>query len=647
MRNIENKLVASMQGVALDSINKAGQGHIGMAIGAAPITYTVWGKHLNIQANDPKWINRDRFVLSAGHGSMSIYSIMHFLGLLSKEDMQEHKHIHSKTPSHPEIDTNDYVDATTGPLGQGVAMGIGMAISQQYLKERYNKEGYNVFDHDVFVLHGDGCIQEGVALEAIQLAGTLNLNRLIMIHDYNNVQIDSYSDEVNGVKLKEYFKSQNFDVFEADTRDLESIDKAIKAAKASDKPSYIQVKSIIAENTPNANKSAGHNGILKQDATLEFKQKIGLSNEVPFEYDQDVYEYAQSLWDSKNENYEAWLAMYAKYRKAYPELAQEIETISSGEQKFDLSGVEFTETNVATRNYIATIMQYIDKHYKGIVGGSADLYSATKVGFAKQFKSESGQNIKYGIREFAMAAINNGINLDMKLRTVDSTFLAFADYMKAGIRLGALMELPAIHVFTHDSYQVGGDGPTHQPFDQIPMLRAMANVEVIRPADESEMLGAFQLALDSKKEQVAIIGCRQPLKSLNLLPKGKMPAAYIVKNEINYDVSLLATGSEVQLAISTAAALEAKGIKAQVLSVPSLQRLLKDENLIKSLGLHLKPIYAIEATSDSMWYRLSKYNKTDAFLANGYGWSEDGQKVYELKGFTPENISEKVEEFLK
>ncbi|MEE3928507.1 transketolase [Mycoplasmopsis ciconiae] len=648
MNKLEKKLVSSMQAIALDSINKAGQGHIGMAIGAAPITCTLFTKFLTINAQDPKWINRDRFVLSAGHGSMSIYSIMHFMGLLSKEDMQEHKHLHSKTPSHPEIDANDYIDATTGPLGQGIAMAVGMALSQKYLQSQYNKENYKVFDHDIYALHGDGCIQEGVALEAIQLAGTLKLDRLILIHDYNNVQIDSTSDEVNGIDLLKYFEAQNFSVFTADVNDYESIEKAIELAKKSNLPSYIQVKSIIAANTPVANQPKGHNGTLKPEATIEFKQKIGLQNTVAFEYDQDVYDYAQESWGPKQQKYDEWMQMYAKYKKQYPNEAATLEKITSNQQTFDLSKVEFTETNVATRNYIGTIMQYIDAHYPGVVGGSADLYGATKVGFAKQISKNEGANIRYGIREFAMAAINNGINLDSHLKTIDSTFLAFSDYMKAGIRLGALMEIPAIHVFTHDSYQVGGDGPTHQPFDQIPMLRAMANVEVIRPCDESEMLGAFQRALDSKTKQMAIIGCRQNLKSLNLLPKAQLPAAYVVKNQINYDLSILASGSEVQLAIETAKILEEKySIKAQVISVPVLQELVVNDKLAQSLGLHLKPIYAIEATSDSMWFRLAKFNKFDAFLAQGYGWSEDGQKVYELKGFEPNKLSEKISEFLK
>ncbi|EFF41525.1 transketolase-like TK C-terminal-containing protein [Mycoplasmopsis alligatoris] len=649
MKNkIEKKFIASMQSIALDSINKAGQGHIGMALGAAPITFELIAKNMKFSATDPKWIDRDRFVLSAGHGSMSMYSVMHFLGLLSKEDMKNHKKIHSKTPSHPEIENTDFVDASTGPLGQGVAMGVGMALSQKYLQANFNKKDYEIVNHDVYVLHGDGCVQEGVALEAIQLAGTLNLNKLVLIHDYNDIQIDSRSNEVNGINLLEYFKAQHFNVFVADVNDHASIVKALLDAKNSDKPSYVQIKTIIAPHTHVADKSSGHNGILNVENTIKFKEEVGLKNTVPFDYDSDVYDYGQELLAKKEEVYEKWMNLYAAYKNAYPSEAKLFEQITSQDFKYDLTGVEFKETNVATRNYIGTIMQYIDANYPNIVGGSADLYAATKVGFSKQLVAQGGKNIKYGIREFAMSAINNGIYLDSNLRTIDSTFLAFSDYMKPAMRLGALMNIPGIHVFTHDSYQVGGDGPTHQPFDQIPMLRAMSNMEVIRPCDESEMLAAFQYALDNRKNQIAIIGCRQPLKSFNLLPtKAKLLNAYVVKNEIKYDLSILASGSEVELALKVAKELESLKIKAQVISVPHLQNLINDENLALSLGLDKKPIFAIEATSDSMWFRLSKYNKFDAFLSSGYGWSEDGQKVYELKGFNVDNLVTRVKKLLK
>ncbi|UUD36934.1 Transketolase [Mycoplasmopsis californica] len=640
--NLDKKVIASMQGIALDAINKAGQGHIGMAIGAAPITYTLFSKLLHINKNDPKWINRDRFVLSAGHGSMSMYSIMHFLGLLSVEDIKNHKKLYSKTPSHPEIDSQDFVDASTGPLGQGIAMGVGMALSQKYLQNRVNKPGLNVIDHNIYVLHGDGCVQEGVALEAIQLAGTLNLDKLILIHDFNDVQIDSRANEVNNIDLVSYFQAQNFATFVVTEPTPENIEAALEKAKNANKPSYVQIHTVIAANTPVENTSAGHNGILDPEKTLAFKAKLGLDNKEPFEYDEDVYVHAQKHWEEKEKTYSEWQKTFEEFKKSHPEDFEFLNTLKEKTYKFDFSKVTFSETNVATRNYFSPIMKELENN-PYIIGGSADLAAATKIKFAKTI-SEGGKYIKYGIREHAMTAINNGIFLHSNLKTIDSTFLAFADYAKGALRLGALMEIPSVHVYTHDSYQVGGDGPTHQPFDQIPMLRAMANVKVIRPCDETEMKFGFDKALNQNKEKYAIIACRQGIKSFNLLKEFK--SAYVVKSTPKFDISLLASGSEVGLATEVADALAKENIKAQVVSVPLLQELVDNDKLAKELKLDKKPMFAIEATNDSMWFRLSKYNKIDAHLASTYGYSEDGGKVYALKGFSVENLVKKVKSFL-
>ncbi|WP_027120549.1 transketolase-like TK C-terminal-containing protein [Mycoplasmopsis lipofaciens] len=651
MNNNEKMLVASMRGIALDSINKAGQGHIGMAIGAANITYALIAKNLMFSSKEPKWINRDRFILSAGHGSMAYYSIMHFLGLLSVNDMKAHKCLYSKTPSHPEIDRFDFVDASTGPLGQGIAMGVGMAIAEKHLATKYNTKEVPLLDHYVYVLHGDGCLQEGVALEAIQLAGTLQLDKLILIHDFNEVQIDSRANEVNNIDFIKYFESQNFATFDVLEDDPDKIDEAIQAAKKAGKPSYIRVHTTIAKNTPNENVSKGHNGVLNPEDTINFKKKCGLETFEPFEYPIEVYQYAQTYWEAKVKKYDEWNQMYDKNNKKLDDKIRFIieESKKSKKTSFaDLvqwSNVNFTENDVAIRNHFPHIMNALE-NTNLVLGGSADLYAATKIGFKNRF-DEKGFNIKYGIREFAMCAINNGINLYTNaLRTVDSTFLAFADYMKPALRLGSIMELPLVHVFTHDSYQVGGDGPTHQPVDQIPMLRALNGMKVIRPCDQNEVLAAFKYAFSETKNQSAIIGCRQPIKSFKIL-KGDLVPAYVIKETKDFDISLLASGSEVELAYTIANQLEeTTDIKARVISVPLLQDLVKNEKLVKELKLDQKPMFAIEATSDSMWYQLSRYNKIEAHLADGFGHSADGQEVYELKGFTPEFIIEKIKRFL-
>lgn len=640
------KFISSMQAIAMDSINKAEGGHKGMAIGAAPITYSLIGNNLNISKDDPKWINRDRFVLSAGHGSMSMYSIMHFMGLLSLEDMKLHKQLHSKTPSHPEIDAFEYVDATTGPLGQGVAMGVGMAISERYLSNKYNKNDSSIIDHNIFVLHGDGCMQEGVALEAIQIAGTLKLNKLVLIHDFNGIQIDTKSNEVNNIDLVKFFESQKFNTIVVKDPTTENIDNAIIESRNSDKPTYIQIHTVIAQNTPQENTSSGHNGVLNNEETIDFKKKIGLDDLIPFQYGKDIYEHGEQLWSSKNKNYQKWKDSWKFYSKKYPRESKELQAIYNKElSDFDFN-VKFPEKDVAIRNHFIPIMKWLQTK-PNVISLSADLVAATKITTGKTIEN-GGQHVNLGIREFAMGAISNGIYLHSNIKTIDSTFLAFADYMKPSIRLGALMEIPSIHVLTHDSYQVGGDGPTHQPFDQIPMLRSMSNVTVIRPADESEVKLAFKKAFAIQNHQVAIIGCRQPIHSFNILSDEEtLPPAYKIYGNDNFDVSLLASGSEVELATHVSDKLAQDGIKSQVISVPVLQDLIDNDSLVKELGLSKKPMYAIEATSDSMWFRLSKYNMIDAWLSHGYGYSAPGDVVYSEKGFTVDNITQKVKNFIK
>ena len=526
---------------------------------------------------------------------MCYYSIMHLLGLLTIEDIKSHKKINSKTPSHPEIDKFKYVDASTGPLGQGIAMGVGMAISQKYLAKRYNKKDFNIIDHYVYVLHGDGCMQEGVALEAIALAGTMQLDKLILIHDFNETQIDSKSYEVNNVDFINYFKANHFSTFDVMSDSFEEINNAIQKAKKSNKPSYIRVHTTIAKNTPYENIPKGHNGYLDENQTIEFKKKCDLNNLIPFNYENDVYDYCLQLMKEKNLNYDNWVNLFSQYKKLFPNEYNELKQLIDNDIHFEFSKEIIKKTNVATRDYCAEILSYLES-LPYIIGGSADLKGSTKIGFNIDLK-DGGKNIKYGIREFAMSAIDNGIYLASNLRTIDSTFLAFSDYAKGALRLGAIMKIPSIHVYSHDSYQVGGDGPTHQPYDQLTMLRAIDNFRVIRPCDESEVLYAFNYALNQNDKQIAIITARQNLHSYNMCDN---KAAYVIKKCNNFDISLLASGSEVSLAYELANGLINKNIKAQVISVPILQDLVNDENLIKSLNLDKKPMFVIEAANDYM-----------------------------------------------
>lgn len=647
MKDLDLKVISVMRGLAIDAINEAKGGHMGMAIGVAPITYSLYAKTLNINLKDPKWINRDRFVLSAGHGSMSIYSIMNLLGILNIEDLKKHKTFGSKTPSHPEIDAFPFIDASTGPLGQGIAMSVGMAISQKYLASKFNKDKFPIFDHYIFALHGDGCIQEGVSAEALQLAGTMQLDKLIIIHDYNNAQIDTKAEEVNNIDLLKYFESFNFATFDVNKPTVENILEAIKQAKLSKKPSYIRVHTIIAEHTKKAGTPKGHNGTLSPEETIEFKKEINLKTFTPFVYEKEIYEYVQKHWEEKNKIYDKWQKMFANYAKEYPKEYEQIKLLFENKLRFSFDKVKFDLKNCPTRDYFEQYIKFIEQRYWNVIGGSADLYSATKVGFSKSIKN-GGQGINYGIREFAMTAINNGIYLDSNLRTIDSTFLSFADYAKGALRLGSMMHIPAIHFYTHDSYLIGGDGPTHQPFDQMPMLRSMSNLKVYRPSTKEETKYVFENAFNDLSNQSVIIGTRQPIVVDEELKFNNREGYSIYSKSKDFDLSILTTGSEVDLAIQVAKNLwERKKIKIQVISIPLLQDFANNERLIKYLKINTKPIFAIEASSDNLWYKFAKYNKLYTHLALTYGYSADGEIVYNKKGFNVKNISIKIIEFLK
>lgn len=640
---METKIIARLRALSLDMINGAGNGHIGMALGATEIFYTLLAKELNfsqIQPGHQKWINRDRFVLSAGHGSAGIYSVYRFLGLLSDEDIRNHKQFGSKTPSHPEIDKFDYVDASTGPLGQGLAMAIGMAYAEKFVANKFNKTDLQIIDHFVYALCGDGDFQEGVGLEALAFAGTNKLDNLIVIHDYNEVQIDSRSSVVNNVDFAKYFESIGFRPIILKGNSVAEISKAIAEAKLANFPVYIQVPTTIAYGTNVADKPVGHHGFLNIEQTIEYKRKLGLTDTTPFFAEQEFLEQGQKIMAQKHDKYQQWVAKLEAYKQQYKTDFSKLEELIEGKVEYQISDFEFTISNVATRNYVGQIFSQLD-HFDFLIGGSADLVAATKV------KLRPDKNIVYGIREFAMTAINNGIMLYSKaFRAVSSTFLTFADYAKSAIRMAALMKLPALFVYSHDSYQVGGDGPTHQPVDQIGMLRLVPNLNVIRPCDESEMLTAFKFALAKQDEPTAIISTRQYIKSFNLAPKN-FKAAYLISDNQNFDISLLASGSEVQLAFELAKKLyESQGVVANVISVPYLQGLVDNQDLITELKIDQKPAFAIEATNDSLWYKLARFTRFEAHLAANFGESAPGDVVYERQGFSIPNLSGKIKEFL-
>ncbi|MCE6090855.1 transketolase [Mycoplasmopsis agalactiae] len=643
--DINQKVIASMQAIALDSINNAGGGHIGSAIDICPIMYAVVAKHMKISSQESKWISRDRLILSAGHASMSFYSMMHFLGLLSLDELKHHKRHHFKTPSHPETDAFEFVDASTGPLGQGVAMGVGMAIAEKRMSLKINKGNTRVIDNYTYVIAGDGCLQEGVALEALQIASVMKLNKFILIHDYNKIQLDTKVSDVSNVDFLSYFKAIGFNVIEVNEATYLNVDKAITEAKKSDKPTYIMVHNIIAPFTPFENTTKGHHGILTSEQTLEFKKAIGLKNTIPFEYDKDVYEHCQLLMSNKENEYQNWLIELENHRKEFPWIHSLLLEAINNKTNYDFSNILIKQDDLAIRDYYKTFSEIVDFSYPFLIGGGADVGSSTKVKFADSVL-DYGQRIDYGVREFAMTAINNGINLYGGLKTVDSTFLAFSDYAKGALRLGAIMKLPAVHLYSHDSYLVGDDGLTHQPIEQVTVLRSIPNLLVIRPCDKYELVMGLNYAYNNTNTQVVIIGTRQPIKTMHSTKfLDFTPASFVYENKA-FDISILASGSEVELAYKTALELKNHRIKANVISVPVLQKLVDNDELAKELKLDQKPIFVLEASNDPLWYKLSKHNKIDGHFACDYGFSDKGNVVYEHMGFNVVNIISKIKSFL-
>ncbi|MCA8839118.1 transketolase [Mycoplasmopsis bovis] len=643
--NINQKVVASMQAIALDSINNAGGGHIGSAIDICPIMYAVVAKHMKISADHPKWISRDRLILSAGHASMSFYSMMHFLGLLSLDEMKNHKRKHSKTPSHPETDAFDFVDASTGPLGQGIAMGVGMAIAEKKMSLKINKGNTKVIDNYTYVIAGDGCLQEGITHEALQIASVMKLNKFILIHDYNKIQLDTKVSDVSNVDLFAYFKALNFNVIEINEASYDNIDKVITEAKKSDRPTYIMVHNIIAPFTPFENTTKGHHGILNSEQTIEFKKAIGLENKAPFEYDSDVYEYGRTIMANKAKSYDEWLVELDNHKKQFPWIHSLLLETINNETNYDFSNILVKQDDLAIRDYFKAFSEIVDFSYPFLIGGGADVGSSTKVRFADSIL-DYGQRIDYGVREFAMTAINNGINLYGGLKTADSTFLAFSDYAKGALRLGGIMKLPAVHLYSHDSYLVGDDGPTHQPIEQVTVLRSIPNLIVIRPCDKYELVMGLNYAYNNTSTQVAIIGTRQPIKTMHSSKFSEFMAASLIYENKEFDISILSSGSEVELAYKTAVELKNLGIIANVISVPVLQKLVDNDELVIKLKLDKKPMFALEASNDSLWYKLSKYNKIDGHFASEYGFSDKGNVVYDSMGFNVNNIVDKVKQFL-
>lgn len=649
--SIDNLAINTLRFLSAEAIQKAKSGHPGLPLGAAPAAYTLWSKYMKHNPADSKWADRDRFVLSAGHGSALLYSLFNIFGYgTTIEDLKNFRQFESATPGHPEYGMAKGIETTTGPLGQGIANAVGFALAESHLAAEFNKPGFNIVDHYSYALCGDGCLMEGVSAEAASLAGTLGLGKLIVLYDSNKITIEGSTSIAFTENVRERFDAYGWQTLVVeDGNDIESIGKAIEAAKAeTSKPSLIEIKTTIGYGAPNKQgKASAHGEPLGEEEIALAKKNLGWEYTEPFYVPEEVKAEMDKFRAEAIAKEEAWNKMFGRYCEEYPEMEEKWRIWHSEELPVDLLEDEdfwTYEGDIATRASSEKVLQKLSKLVPNLFGGSADLGPSNKsVMKDRQYYSKenpSGSNIHYGIREFAMTVIANSLALHGGLRPYIAGFFVFSDYMKAGLRLSALMELPVVSIFTHDSIGVGEDGPTHQPIEQLAALRSMPNYTVIRPCDTHETAAAWYLALTRRKSPTALILSRQSLPLLPETGKGALKGAYILKDcEGTPDVLLMATGSEVELIYKAYDELKEKGVKARVISMPSWEVFEEQSEEYKEsvLPKNVRARVAVEAASDFGW---QKYTGLDGkvICMNGYGASAPAGLLFKHYGFTVENV---------
>ena len=654
---MSQKSVNAIKVLGVDAINKAKSGHPGVVMGAAPMAYSLFSKHLRVNPKKTDWINRDRFVLSAGHGSMLLYSLLHLSGFedVSLEEVKNFRQWGSKTPGHPEFGHTKGVDATTGPLGQGISTAVGMALAERYLAAKYNKEGYDLFDHYTYVICGDGDIMEGVASEASSFAAVQKLNKLVVLYDSNDICLDGETKDAFSENVRARYDAYGWNtILVEDGANVEAISAAIEQAKKSDKPTLIEVKTIIGAGSPNKQGTNGvHGAPLGEEETALFRKEIGWENE-PFDIPADVYaDFKANVADRGEAEYAKWEKLYADYKAKYPELASELEEVLSREDINRLTKESFSFKNVgdtqATRNSSQDAINSVAAVLPTFFGGSADL-SHSNMTFIKgdglqDDANRTERNVQFGVREFAMATVLNGLTLHGGVRVFGGTFFVFSDYLKAALRLSALQKLPVTYVFTHDSIAVGEDGPTHEPIEHLASLRTIPNTYVFRPADATEAQAAWYLSQKTNDKPTSIVLTRQNLPILENSSFEKVAkGAYVVyETATDFDTILIATGSEVALAIDVAHELEKDGSKVRVVSMPSVELFEEQSKEYKEelLPLSVRRRVSLEMGNSALWY---KYVGLDG-LAIGidkFGASAPANKVIEEYGFTVEAVVEKI-----
>ena len=661
MSNIDIKSINTIRVLSADGIEKAKSGHPGLPLGSAPIAYELFAHHMKHNPKNPDWANRDRFILSAGHGSMLLYSLFHLFqyGDLSLEDLKQFRQLGSKTPGHPEYGHTVGVEATTGPLGAGMGMAVGMAMAEAHMASVFNEDGFDIVDHYTYVLGGDGCMMEGISSEAFSLAGTLGLSKLIVFYDSNGISIEGSTDIAFTENVVERMKAFGFQTIEVeDGNDIEAIGKAIKEAKADkERPSFIKVNTIIGYGAgKKAGSASSHGEPLGSEALRDLKVGFGFNPDESFKVDDDVYENFKSINEKNKKIEDEWNKLFKEYVDKYPDKAKLWEKYYSDIDESLIETDEFwswDENKAATRNISGSIINRLKDLYPNLIGGSADLSPSNKTvmndeGYIKR-GDYSGRNIHFGVRELAMTAITNGILLHGGLRAYCATFFVFSDYTKPMARLSALMNIPTIFVFTHDSIGVGEDGPTHEPVEQLAMLRSLPNFNTFRPADAKETVAAWYAALVSKKTPTAIVLTRQNLPQLSGSTKEALKGGYIIKeaSKATPDMILIASGSEVSLAVDAADELENEGVATRVVSMPCMDVFEKQSKEYKDkiLPNTVRNRVAIEALSGFGW---DKYTGLDGRVIsmNSFGASAPQDLLFKKFGFTKENVVATAKEVL-
>ena len=658
MNHIDNLSINAIRVLSADAIQKAKSGHPGLPLGAAPIAYELWAHHMNHNPANPDWRNRDRFILSGGHGSMLLYSLLYLYryGDMTLDDLKEFRQLDSKTPGHPEYRHTVGVEATTGPLGAGMGMAVGMAIAEKHLASVFNKEGYPVIDHYTYALGGDGCMMEGISSEAFSLAGTLGLSKLIILYDSNNISIEGSTDIAFTEDVQKRMESFGFQTLEvADGNDIDAVGKAIEEAKAdTEHPSFITIHTEIGYGCPNKQgKASAHGEPLGEENVKEMKETLGWTSQEPFYVPDEVYAHYKELRDALAEKEEEWNKMYAEYCEKFPEMKElmeqyfecDCEAILKDNEEFWKRG----EKPEATRAISGRILNTIKDSVPNLMGGSADLAPSNKTYLNDKgdFSADcpSGRNMHFGVRELAMGAIGNGMMLHGGLRSYVATFFVFSDYIKPMARLSSIMKVPMTYVYSHDSIGVGEDGPTHEPIEQLAMFRAMPNFHVFRPCDAVETEAAWYSALTSKETPTAIVLTRQNLAPMAGSSKDALKGGYILEDcEGTPDMILIATGSEVELAAGAKSVLEEKGKKVRLVSMPCVDIFEEqtDEYKERVLPKDVTKRVSVEALSTFGWDRYVG-PEGKAIGMTTFGASGPYKTLFEFFGFTVDAIVEAAE----